>query len=71
MKSTSLLRPKQIFVRISPRIAVGRMKYATWHPLRMRYKAVQVTLKTVSNEGHFTHAAETTFLPVSPLIAVG
>jgi hypothetical protein len=38
MKATLLLRPKQFFVRIYPRIVVGRLKDATWHFLRLRYK---------------------------------
>jgi hypothetical protein len=29
---------QEFFVRISPRIAVGYLKYATWHSLRKRYK---------------------------------
>jgi hypothetical protein len=38
LKVTLLLRPKEFFVRISPCIAVGWLKYTTWHSLRMRNK---------------------------------
>jgi hypothetical protein len=42
MKGTSILRPKQFFVRISHRIALRWLKEAAWHSICMRYMQCQL-----------------------------
>jgi hypothetical protein len=69
MKGTFLQRPKQFFVHISSRIAVWWLKYATCHrppPPANALRVLQIRLKWVSNEGHFTLDLETIFRPYLP-----
>jgi hypothetical protein len=69
MKGTSALRPKQFFVRISPRIAGGGAVVTEMCNMAIAahaLSAVQVTTKLATNDGQFTHEAETGFRPCLP-----
>jgi hypothetical protein len=62
MKGTLLMKPKDFFIRISHRIAVGLLKYGRLHSQHV-LRAVQVRLKLESSEGYFTLETATVFLP--------
>jgi hypothetical protein len=71
MKGTLLLRPKQFFVRISPRIAVGSLSNATYYSLRMRYKQRKLRSIRLVMKGTFLLRSKEFIVRVFPRNAVG
>jgi hypothetical protein len=70
MKGTLTFRPKQFFVRICPRIAVGWVKYATWHSLRMCYEQGKLGWCHSVNKGTLPLGRKQFFIRISPRISV-
>jgi hypothetical protein len=71
MKGTLLLRPKQFFVRISPRITVGSLSNTTWYSLYMRYKQCDLGWSQSVMKGTFLVMPRQFFVLISPRITVG
>jgi hypothetical protein len=65
MMRTLLSRPKQIFVRVIPRIAVRWLKYATWQSLRMRYKLWKLGWNRSVMKGALLKRPKYFFVPIS------
>jgi hypothetical protein len=71
MKGTLLLRTKQFFVHISASHCVGVTELHHMPLPAHALGAVQVTLKSASNEGQFTTEDETVFRPYLPSNCIG
>jgi hypothetical protein len=66
MRGTLYFKPKQFFVSIYPRIAVGVTEICHVALPAHALRTLQVRVKSVRNKGHFTLDAETVVFPSVP-----
>jgi hypothetical protein len=70
-KSKVFFSSKELFVRISPRIAMGSLSNATWYSLRMPWKHCKLGWSRSVIKGTLLLTPKQLFVPISPRIAVG
>jgi hypothetical protein len=70
-KGTLLLRPKQFFVPISPRIETRWLQHHIWHYILMRHKQYKFGRTRAVMKGSLLSRPNQFFVPISPRIAAG